>query len=110
MTGLERTLTELIIDEQRSVPEVTGTLIALVNDLRLACKRIAYLVGKGALADAHGPILDFQPISLHQRIGLVVGSRSEVERVERYHRDHNERPYDAPLFGTRGLFRTARTA
>jgi len=31
---------------------------------------------------------------------------NEVERIERYHRDHNEFEYDAPLFGTRGLFTT----
>jgi len=27
-----------------------------------------------------------------------------VERIERYHRDHNVRPFDAPLFASRGLF------
>ncbi len=42
--------------------------------------------------------------ALHQRIPLVFGSRDEVERIERYHRDHNQRD-DAPLFGHRGLFR-----
>jgi len=30
---------------------------------------------------------------------------TEVERIEQYHRDHNLREYDAPLFGERGLFR-----
>jgi len=42
---------------------------------------------------------------LHQRTPLIFGSRNEVERLEQYHRDYNERDYDAPLFGTRGLFR-----
>jgi len=32
------------------------------------------------------------------------GARAEVERIERYHRDHNDFEFDAPLFGTRGLF------
>ena len=30
-------------------------------------------------------ILDVEPTGLHQRIGLVFGSRDEVERIERYH-------------------------
>jgi fructose-1,6-bisphosphatase I / sedoheptulose-1,7-bisphosphatase len=37
----------------------------------------------------------------------VFGARPEVERIERYHRDHNEFEFDAPLFGTRGLFTTS---
>ena len=32
-------------------------------------------------------ILDVQPTQLHQRIGLVFGSRDEVERIEGYHRE-----------------------
>ena len=48
------TLTEFLIDEQRKVPEATGSYTALVNDIRLACKRIANIVGKGQLVDAHG--------------------------------------------------------
>ena len=50
-------------------------------------------------------ILDVVPETLHQRIGFIFGSRDEVERVERYHRDHNLRQYDSPLFGERSLFR-----
>ena len=59
----------------------------------------------GRASSGDGPILAVQPDSLHQRTGFVFGSRDEVERIEAYHRDHNERPYDAPLFGARGLFR-----
>jgi fructose-1,6-bisphosphatase I/sedoheptulose-1,7-bisphosphatase len=47
-----------------------------------------------------------QPQAAHERIGFVFGARNEVERIERYHRDHNEFEYDAPLFGSRGLFTT----
>ena len=54
MPQLETTLTEFIIGEQRRFPGATGGFTALVNDIRLACKRIAYLVGKGALAGMHG--------------------------------------------------------
>lgn len=61
----------------------------------------------GRASTGYGPLLEVRPQALHQRTGLVFGSRAEVERIERYHRDHNDRPYDAPLFGSRGLFRTA---
>ena len=37
-------------------------------------------------------------------MSFVFGARSEVERIERYHRDHNEFELDVPLFGARGLF------
>ena len=50
----EVTLTEFIIGEQRRQPVVSAELIALVNDIRLACKRIATIVGKGGLSDAVG--------------------------------------------------------
>jgi fructose-1,6-bisphosphatase I/sedoheptulose-1,7-bisphosphatase len=52
------------------------------------------------------PMLEVQPGSLHQRTAFVFGSRTEVERIERYHRDHNDFELDDPLFGTRGLFMT----
>ncbi len=54
MTERIRTLTEFIIEEQRKAPGATGGFTALLNDIRLACKRISYIVGKGALAGAHG--------------------------------------------------------
>ena len=59
----------------------------------------------GRASTGDGPVLEVEPASLHQRSGFVFGARNEVERIERYHRDHNLRPYDAPLFGSRGLFR-----
>ena len=52
MSLREKTLTEFIIEEQRKAPGATGGFTALLNDICLACKRIAHLVGKGALADA----------------------------------------------------------
>jgi fructose-1,6-bisphosphatase I / sedoheptulose-1,7-bisphosphatase len=59
----------------------------------------------GRASTGYQRILDFAPEALHQRIGLIFGSANEVERIEQYHRDHNQREYDAPLFGARGLFR-----
>ena len=55
-------------------------------------------------------VLDVIPGDLHQRIGFIFGACDEVERIEQYHRDHNVREYDAPLFGARGLFRASNGA
>src|ERR1700687_6079873 len=33
-------------------------------------------------------LLDVMPESLHQRVPLILGSRNEVERIERYHVEH----------------------
>ena len=52
-------------------------------------------------------ILDVSPNGLHQRVPLIFGARDEVERIEAYHREHGLGDYDAPLFGTRGLFRAS---
>jgi fructose-1,6-bisphosphatase I len=32
-------------------------------------------------------MLDVQPTALHQRVPLIFGSKNEVERIERYHRE-----------------------
>ena len=39
----------------------------------------------GAATDGTTRILDIQPTALHQRVGVILGSRNEVERVTRYH-------------------------
>ena len=39
----------------------------------------------GAAFDGHGPTLDAQPTGLHQRVSVMLGSKSEVERLERLH-------------------------
>lgn len=61
----------------------------------------------GRASTGRAPVLDVVPEHVHQRIGFIFGSGDEVERIERYHRDGSLREYDAPLFGTRGLFRVA---
>ena len=50
-------------------------------------------------------MLQVQPTSLHQRIGLVFGSKNEVERIERYHAEPVKVVSDNPLFAERSLFR-----
>ena len=59
----------------------------------------------GRASTGHTPMLAVQPSSLHQRIGLVFGSRSEVERIERYHAEPARAAEHNPLFAERGLFR-----
>jgi fructose-1,6-bisphosphatase I len=39
----------------------------------------------GAATDGTQRILDIQPTALHQRIGVILGSKNEVERVTGYH-------------------------
>ncbi|HLS43009.1 MAG TPA: class 1 fructose-bisphosphatase [Paenalcaligenes sp.] len=39
----------------------------------------------GAAVDGANRILDIQPTQLHQRTGVVLGSKNEVERIQRYH-------------------------
>ncbi len=39
----------------------------------------------GAATDGHDRILDINPTALHQRVGVVLGSKNEVERVTSYH-------------------------
>ncbi|TEA78112.1 class 1 fructose-bisphosphatase [Allopusillimonas ginsengisoli] len=41
----------------------------------------------GAAIDGNQRILDIQPEALHQRVGVVLGSKEEVERVRRYHEE-----------------------
>jgi fructose-1,6-bisphosphatase I / sedoheptulose-1,7-bisphosphatase len=58
-------------------------------------------------------LLDVQPDGLHQRIPVVLGSRNEVARIERYHLEHDagiDQPYESPLFNERSLFRAEARA
>ncbi|MGA8785607.1 MAG: class 1 fructose-bisphosphatase, partial [Polaromonas sp.] len=57
----------------------------------------------GRASTGHQPMLGVQPTSLHQRIGLVFGSKNEVERIERYHAEPVSRDIDNPLFAERSL-------
>ncbi|MBP9713057.1 MAG: class 1 fructose-bisphosphatase [Sterolibacterium sp.] len=54
-------------------------------------------------------VMELQPESLHQRAPFIFGSRSEVERIQRYHADFDTHGdtgnFDSPLFSSRSLFR-----
>ncbi len=59
----------------------------------------------GRASTGRQPVLGVKPSELHQRIGLVFGSKNEVERIERYHREPATRDSGNPLFAERSLFR-----
>jgi fructose-1,6-bisphosphatase I/sedoheptulose-1,7-bisphosphatase len=59
----------------------------------------------GRASTGERPMLEVQPTSLHQRIGLVFGSKCEVERIERYHAEPVKTELSNPLFAERSLFR-----
>jgi fructose-1,6-bisphosphatase I/sedoheptulose-1,7-bisphosphatase/fructose-1,6-bisphosphatase I len=62
----------------------------------------------GAASTGRGRILDVMPAALHQRVPVILGSKNEVERLERYHNEYDagtDRPFDSPLFAERSLFR-----
>jgi fructose-1,6-bisphosphatase I/sedoheptulose-1,7-bisphosphatase len=71
---------------------------------------VAYLLEQagGLASTGRARVLDVKPKELHQRVELIFGPREEVELIDRYHRDHNVVDIDAPLYSTRGLFRTTR--
>lgn len=70
------------------------------------CNPIGMLIEQagGRASTGEMPMLDVQPTSLHQRIGVIFGSKAEVDRIERYHREKSGYEADTPLFKRRGLF------
>ncbi|MCU0926535.1 MAG: class 1 fructose-bisphosphatase [Hydrogenophaga sp.] len=59
----------------------------------------------GRASTGREPMLTVKPTELLQPIALVFGSKNEVERIERYHREPVAFKDDNPLFAERSLFR-----
>jgi fructose-1,6-bisphosphatase I/sedoheptulose-1,7-bisphosphatase len=59
----------------------------------------------GRASNGRQAVTSVQPEALHQRIGLIFGSRNEVERIERYHHAPLDDDLPEPLFCERSLFR-----
>ena len=70
---------------------------------------IAFLIEQagGRASTGRERVLEVRPTGLHQRTGLVFGSREEVDRIERYHAEYGADPEEQsnPLYGFRGLYR-----
>ncbi|MDP9012901.1 MAG: class 1 fructose-bisphosphatase [Pseudomonadota bacterium] len=63
----------------------------------------------GRASTGNHRLLAVTPEGLHQRVPLILGSRNEVERIERYHAEHasgTDRPFSSPLFNERSMFRS----
>jgi fructose-1,6-bisphosphatase len=61
----------------------------------------------GAVSSGRGRMLDIVPTDIHQRVPVILGCKAEVERIERYHLEHEQgldRAYSSPLFKERSLF------
>ncbi|MFE3542716.1 class 1 fructose-bisphosphatase [Nocardia sp. NPDC059177] len=72
---------------------------------------IAFIVEQagGAATTGHDRVMAVAPVEVHQRVPFIFGSRTEVLRIERYHREPDAGPsFDSSLFGNRSLFRPAR--
>lgn len=76
---------------------------------------IAMLVEQagGAASTGRQRILDIQPLALHQRVPVILGSKAEVERLVAYHAAYDrgeDLSFKSPLFGSRSLFLAPETA
>ena len=60
----------------------------------------------GACTTGTQPMMDVEPVSIHQRVPLVFGSKTEVEEIAHYYRDTHSLGDHSPLFSKRGLFRS----
>ena len=62
----------------------------------------------GAASTGRGRILEVQPTALHQRVPVMLGSKNEIERLERYHTEFDrgeDKAFESPLFKERSLYR-----
>ena len=87
-------------------PAVAGRLRLLYE-----ASPAAFLIEQagGAASTGRQRILDIVPTDIHQRVGLIMGSSHEVERLVDYHTAHDRgepAAFEAPLFNTRSLFRS----
>lgn len=81
------------------------------DGLRLLCEAnpIGFIIEQagGRASTGRQALMAVKPATLQQRIGLIFGSRNEVELIERYHTTLAADDLPNPLFGERGLFRTS---
>jgi fructose-1,6-bisphosphatase I/sedoheptulose-1,7-bisphosphatase/fructose-1,6-bisphosphatase I len=85
-------------------PEKAGRL-----RLMYEANPMAYLMeqAEGVATTGRERLLDLIPQNFHQRISVIMGSKDEVNRVERYYCEHDEGKdieFESPLFKERSLF------
>jgi fructose-1,6-bisphosphatase len=78
--------------------------------LMYECNPISFIVEQagGGASTGRERVMEVQPTGLHQRVPLILGSRNEVLRIERYHREQasgHDQTFDDSLFNSRSLFR-----
>jgi len=79
-------------------------LIHKANPMAMLIEQAGGLASTGYERIGH-----LKPTSLHEQVPVILGSRDEVERIDRYHREYlsgEDKPFSSPLFATRTLFRT----
>lgn len=72
------TITQYLIEQQHK--ESRLRLMCDANPMVLIAEQCG-----GAATDGRTRFFDVQPKALQQRIGVILGSKNEVERVTRYH-------------------------
>ena len=78
-------------------------LLHQVNPMAMIVEQAGGLASTG-----YERIGDVSPTGLHQQVPAILGSRNEVERINRYHTEYlngDDQPFSSPLFSTRNLFR-----
>ncbi len=68
-------------DQRASVREGKLRLMYEANPMSMLVEQAG-----GLAIDGEQRILDLQPHALHQRTGVILGSKNEVERIQQYHR------------------------
>jgi HAD superfamily hydrolase (TIGR01509 family) len=88
---------------------------AVRSGLHLLCEAnpAAMLIEQagGRASTGSGRILDVPPATLGHRVAAILGARHEVERLERYGREHRaglDPEFRSPLFNERSLFPSRR--
>jgi fructose-1,6-bisphosphatase len=74
------------------------------------CNPVAFIVEQagGLASTGRERVMELKPTGLHERVPMIFGSRNEVERIERYHREQPGAAgpsFDDSLFNSRSLFR-----
>ncbi len=67
----------------------------------------------GAASTGRQRLMDLPPSQLHQRVPVILGSINEVQRIARYHAEHDsgrDKPFVSPLFNERSLFRATEAS